>query len=269
MELAQPIWIKNTLNPFLIKAKYNPHIHTKHEFPLYYLKKLPAESHKRTFVLDSFLQNYPCTFYFVFLSFNNTLGINIMSSINKTLMAALSVALFSSSVYAANQGAGKITFTGEVIDAPCSIVPGDEDKKVSLGEISTTVLNSTTPSIAEEFSIRLQDCILETTTGSGATATTTTTSKVKANFTSPSVSATDPSLLKNTLEGNAGAAENVGVRLLDIGNNNIALGTPLTVNLPNTNSYQELKFKARMESPSKTAKVGNINAIANYTLDYK
>ncbi|MDI6978669.1 type 1 fimbrial protein, partial [Serratia sp. Se-RSBMAAmG] len=31
---------------------------------------------------------------------------------------------------------GKVTFTGSIIDAPCSIAPGSVDQTVSLGAIS-------------------------------------------------------------------------------------------------------------------------------------
>ena len=40
-------------------------------------------------------------------------------------------------------------------------------------------------------------------------------------------------------------------------NTNVTLGTPITINFPTTNSYQELNFKARMESLGRTATPGN------------
>ncbi|MCU9930202.1 hypothetical protein OFL77_22515, partial [Escherichia coli] len=49
----------------------------------------------------------------------------------------------------------------------------------------------------------------------------------------------------------------------------VTLGTPITINFPTTNSYQELNFKARMESLGRTATPGNVQAQANYVLDYK
>ncbi|BBU80809.1 hypothetical protein EIMP300_22090 [Escherichia coli] len=49
----------------------------------------------------------------------------------------------------------------------------------------------------------------------------------------------------------------------------MTLGTPITINFPTTNSYQELNFKARMESLGRTATPGNVQAQANYVLDYK
>ncbi|MCG2963467.1 fimbrial protein, partial [Escherichia coli] len=66
-----------------------------------------------------------------------------------------------------------------------------------------------------------------------------------------------------------GGATDVGVRLVKSDNTNVTLGTPITINFPTTNSYQELNFKARMESLGRTATPGNVQAQANYVLDYK
>ena len=47
---------------------------------------------------------------------------------------------------AADQGHGKVTFTGSIIDAPCSISPDSIDQTVSLGQISNACLLYTSPS---------------------------------------------------------------------------------------------------------------------------
>ena len=152
---------------------------------------------------------------------------------NKTILAVATTALLSGLSFTAmaadNQGSGKITVTGEVISAPCSITPGDENQTIELGEVADSVLNSGKNSLPVDVNIHLQDCILSSTTGQ-----TTTDS-------------TDTSLMKNTLDGNIGGATGVGVRLLDSGSNKVTLGTPIEVSFPTTNAYQELNFKARME----------------------
>lgn len=189
---------------------------------------------------------------------------------NKTILAVATTALLSGLSFTAvavdNQGSGKITFTGEVISAPCSITPGDENQTVELGEVADSVLNSGKNSLPVDVNIHLQDCILSTTTGQ----TTTTIDKVKVTFTSASTYTTDTSLMKNTLDGNIGGATGVGVRLLDSGSNKVKLGEAIEVSFPTTNAYQELNFKARMEPLSgSTATPGNVQAQANYVLDYK
>jgi P pilus assembly protein, pilin FimA len=43
---------------------------------------------------------------------------------------------------AADQGSGKVTFTGQIIDAPCSINPQDVEQEVKLGSIAIGALKS-------------------------------------------------------------------------------------------------------------------------------
>lgn len=96
---------------------------------------------------------------------------------NKTILAVATTALLSGLSFTAmaadNQGSGKITFTGEVISAPCSITPGDENQTIELGEVADSVLNSGKNSLPVDVNIHLQDCILSSTTGQ----TTTTIDK--------------------------------------------------------------------------------------------
>ncbi|MEF7147903.1 fimbrial protein [Escherichia coli] len=61
----------------------------------------------------------------------------------------------------------------------------------------------------------------------------------------------------------------VGVRILDSQSGEVTLGTPVVITFNNTNSYQELNFKARMESPSKDATPGNVYAQADYKIAYE
>ncbi|KAA1049787.1 fimbrial-like protein [Pseudocitrobacter sp. 73] len=186
--------------------------------------------------------------------------------LKKTILSMFATALLSGVAFNAlaedsSQGSGKITFKGEVIDAPCSIAPGDENQTINLGEVASTVLNSGQKSLPVDITIHLQDCILSDGTN--------TVDKVKITFSSASVDTTDSNLLKNTLDGNIGSASGVGVRLIQADNTDVTLGTPITINLPTTNSFQELNFKARMESLAKNATPGNVQAQTNYVLDYK
>ncbi|MEY7228942.1 fimbrial-like protein, partial [Escherichia coli] len=156
---------------------------------------------------------------------------------------------------------GIVKFKGEVISAPCSIKPGDEDLTVNLGEVADTVLKSDQKSLAEPFTIHLQDCMLS----QGGT----TYSKAKVTFTTANTMTGQSDLLKNTKETEIGGATGVGVRILDSQSGEVTLGTPVVITFNNTNSYQELNFKARMESPSKDATPGNVYAQADYKIAYE
>ncbi|WP_423061106.1 fimbrial-like protein [Citrobacter portucalensis] len=185
----------------------------------------------------------------------------------KTLLAVAATSLLSSMAFnasAADQGHGKISFEGVVISAPCSIAPGDEDQTISLGEVADSALNGGKFSLPVDVQIHLQDCTL--TSGTGGTATTIT--KAKVTFSSANADTTT-NLLKNTAEGNYGGAENVSVRLLTEGNADVVMGTAQEVALVADNSYQVLNFKARMESPTKDAKAGNVMTDVNYVLAYE
>ena len=175
-----------------------------------------------------------------------------MSAFKKSLLVAGVAMILSNNVFA-DEGHGIVKFKGEVISAPCSIKPGDEDLTVNLGEVADTVLKSGQKSLAEPFTIHLQDCMLSQ---SG-----TTYSKAKVTFTTANTMTGQSDLLKNTKETEIGGATGVG--------GEVTLGTPVLIAFNGTNSYQELNFKARMESPSKDATPGNVYAQADYKIAYE
>lgn len=159
-----------------------------------------------------------------------------MSAFKKSLLVAGVAMILSNNVFA-DEGHGIVKFKGEVISAPCSIKPGDEDLTVNLGEVADTVLKSDQKSLAEPFTIHLQDCMLS----QGGT----TYSKAKVTFTTANTMTGQSDLLKNTKETEIGGATGVGVRILDSQSGEVTLGTPVVITFNNTNSYQELNFKAR------------------------
>ncbi|WP_460358931.1 fimbrial protein [Actinoallomurus acanthiterrae] len=95
-----------------------------------------------------------------------------------------------------------------------------------------------------------------------------TYSKAKVTFTQQ-IMTVSLTFLKNTKETEIGGATGVGVRILDSQSGEVTLGTPVVITFNNTNSYQELNFKARMESPSKDATPGNVYAQADYKIAYQ
>ncbi|CAI1890502.1 MULTISPECIES: fimbrial protein [Serratia] len=98
--------------------------------------------------------------------------------LNKIMMAAMLTFGAVSMVNAAgNQGGGSVTFTGSIIDAPCSIQPGDTNQTVNLGQVSNTQLANGGSSTPENFEIKLQGCTITT----AKTVTTTFTGMEGAN----------------------------------------------------------------------------------------
>lgn len=181
----------------------------------------------------------------------------------KALLAVSMATIISGSAFADEQGSGKIKFKGVVINAPCSIAPDSVDKEVDLGEVTTAIINANRKSAPVAVDINLQNCELENPGDESATPIT----KVDVTFTSTATNAADTSLMANTY---ADGAQNVGVRLLDNTETKITLGSAKEVALQSGSDTQVLHFKAQMEVPTgATATAGQVEATANYVLQYK
>lgn len=63
---------------------------------------------------------------------------------NKTFMAIAATTLigFGANAAPVNHGNGKVTFTGSIITAPCSIDPSSVDQTVDLGQVGDVVLKT-------------------------------------------------------------------------------------------------------------------------------
>ncbi len=82
--------------------------------------------------------------------------------LNKIMLAAVMAFGVSTVANAAvkDQGHGKVTFSGSIIDAPCSIAPESLDQTVELGAISNVALKSGGKSTPRNFQIKLENCEL-------------------------------------------------------------------------------------------------------------
>lgn len=183
------------------------------------------------------------------------------------LFAMVAAALTSASAFAeVDGGSGKITFSGDVISAPCAIRQDDIDKQVNLGEVPASYINTLGHSDAVDSSIHLVNCDLPNSdNGEGGNVT-----KVDVTFTSSAVTTEGEDLLSNTMTG---GATGVGVRLLDADGQNITLGTANEITLVAASSEQTLPFMAYMELIDSTgatpATPGAVSSNATYVLSYK
>ncbi|ELJ4793906.1 fimbrial protein [Salmonella enterica] len=193
----------------------------------------------------------------------------------KTLIATTAVATIMSaapSAFAdvvANQdfGGGTINFRGSVTEAPCSIIPGDDQLDINLGQVSEKMLSAAdSGSSPVDVVIHLNSCQFETDTAtSGGTANPNgKLSKVDVEFANYSSTDEAKGLLHND-----GTATNVDVQLLD------GTGQPLELNRVATSatahqltgSTGEMTFKARMLA-SGQATAGSVSARVDYKLKY-
>ncbi|EUM08942.1 fimbrial protein [Enterobacter sp. E12] len=179
--------------------------------------------------------------------------------LNKVMMATVLALGVSSTAFAAEQGHGKVTFTGSIIDAPCSINPESADQTVELGQISNVALKNGGKSNPRQFSIDLENCSFEAD-DKGVLQK----NKVTATFTGMESSVVNGALSIN------GTAQGAGVVIAEADGNAVKLGQPTKAQVLQDNN-NSLNFSAYLQgaSASDTAIVpGDFKAVADFTLAY-
>lgn len=163
---------------------------------------------------------------------------------------ALGIASFAN---AADQGHGTVTFTGSIIDAPCSIDPDTIDQTVNLGQVSNVALEGKGTSAPKYFEIRLENCSLikdkkntVTATFSGATGGT------------------------EGMLGMTGTAQGASIAMADTSGKLIKLGTPTSAQALQTGN-NTLGFTAYLQGDGASAGIvpGDFKSVANFTLAYQ
>lgn len=167
----------------------------------------------------------------------------------------VSLGLISTANAGKDEGHGKITFFGSIIDAPCSIKAGDEDQSINLGSISNVALKDGGKSTARPFSINLENCSF----GDPATK-----NKVTVTFTGAASE-------KNTdLLGITGTASGAGVAMTAQGGAlPIKLGEKTAEQLLGEND-NALNFSAYVQGEGAGIPVveGTFQSVTNFELHY-
>lgn len=179
--------------------------------------------------------------------------------LNKIMMAAVVAFGMTSVAHAAvkDQGHGTVTFTGAIIDAPCSITPETVDQTVDLGQVSNVALKDGGKSTPRNFSIDLENCEL-VTQGAGKNNT------VSLTFTGMESAA------NNGLLGITGTAQGASIAITDGSGSVIELGKPTKAQeLQNGNNT--LSFAAYLQGDNASAGIvpGDFQSVADFTLAYQ
>lgn len=173
--------------------------------------------------------------------------------LNKIMLAAAMTLGAISMANAADQGHGTVTFTGSIIDAPCSIDPNTVDQTVDLGSVSNVALVDGGTSSPKPFEIRLEKCSL-------ATAKTVTTTFNGAAG-------------QGGLLGMTGDAKGASIAITDGANDLIELGKPTAGQLISAGATEAtLGFSAYLKGDGGDATTiipGKFQSVANFMLDYK
>ncbi|MGO2346203.1 MAG: fimbrial protein [Providencia sp.] len=174
----------------------------------------------------------------------------------KIILATLVSGVMSASALAVDAGSGTVTFSGSIIEAPCSIAPGEENQEVELGQVSNTTLDNGGESSAQPFQIKLEGCNLK-----GDNQVSVTFKGTEAG--------TSTGFLQIT-----GDAAGAAVKIMN------ASGSQIKVNSAAKQNYVEgnntLKFQASLiglellDANDKTIHVtpGKFQAVTNFTLAY-
>lgn len=172
----------------------------------------------------------------------------------------LAMGLTSASVYAADAGSGQITFTGSIIDAPCSINPDASNQEVDLGQIAASQLDKSGVSTPRNFSLVLENCSLASDEEeSRATAASSVTVKFGG-----SRAVED----KDTWFGITGSADGAGVVITDGSGTIIPVGGSSAARdlIEGTNT---LAFSAYLQGLGSKVQTGNFYSVADFTLTYE
>lgn len=169
------------------------------------------------------------------------------------LVAAMAMSGMTAA-HAADQGSGTVTFHGSIIDAPCSIVSGDDNQDVDLGQVSSTTLENGGTSSPVPFQIGLENCDV----------TDTTMDEVTVTFTGMADAQDD------TMLGITGAAAGAGIVIADqTGAGQVDLGIPSGIQKLQTGD-NTLEFSAYLKGDGASAIVpGDFTSVANFTLAYQ
>lgn len=176
--------------------------------------------------------------------------------------ASLAVAgVLSQGAFAAD---GTINFTGEIVDAPCSISPNSQNMTVPLGKVSRTAFDGPTAGTAlvgkkatpAKFKIDLLGC---GATAKGATVTFSGTADLD--------DATNLRLA-NAGQVGVGAASGVAIELGDSAATKIPLGSPSGVYTLGMGD-NSLNFQAAYVATKTAVTVGPANSVAQFTVAYK
>lgn len=173
--------------------------------------------------------------------------------LNKIMLAAV-LAFGASSMAHADAGHGKITFTGSIIDAACSVAPESEDQTVPLGQIAKSQLalnGNTGKSTPRNFEIKLENC--DTATANQVTVTYTGT----------------PSSYDADSLGITGTASGASVVMTDGSGTKIKLGQA-TAPRPIQNGTNNLVFSAYVQGGGASATIteGEFQSVTDFTLAY-
>lgn len=152
-------------------------------------------------------------------------------------------------------GSGTVSFTGSIVESPCSIDPESVDQTVNLGQISNTALSANSnkgTSTPKNFNIKLEKCNI----GDKGKAVTATFTGAKGDTAG--------------MLGMTGTAKGASIAMTDGSGKVLELGKATTAqSLQNGNNT--LSFSAYLQGDGASDGIvpGDFKSVANFTLAYQ
>lgn len=181
-----------------------------------------------------------------------------MMNMKKIVLAvAMTSGMTIGTVHAADQGGGKITFQGSIINAACSIDAGSLEQTRQLGAISAKQLSNGGKSTPINFDIQLHDCDTSVLTSKTATVTF-------GGVAGESAAGLDGALAVT------GQGSGVGVVITDMGGKVIKpnIASP---GMALNDGDNDLQFQAYVQGSSASNAVvpGAFTSVANFVMSYQ
>ncbi|KNC95728.1 fimbrial protein [Trabulsiella odontotermitis] len=174
------------------------------------------------------------------------------------LLPVFSCALLSSlHASASTVTPGKLSMSGELIEAACAIDPASRDIEVEFGDVSASLINQNEEgNVTRPFLVRLTGCTV-VKSGNGGSHFPYATVTFIGNATD-----SDPTTLLIS-----GAADGFGIRLRDRNSEILTIGKP-SMGYELSDEDNVLKFTASLVPVQQHIKAGEFYAIAQVFMDY-
>lgn len=166
-------------------------------------------------------------------------------------------------VNAAEQGSGTITFSGAVIDAPCSVNPDASEQDVYLGQVALHQLSDGGSSKPRDFKINLENCAYIDDGAEVPEGRALVAPSVKVKFEGVPADGDD-----DTAFATRGDASGIGVVITDKSGKPIKVGGESDARelLAGNNA---LGFSAYVLGMGKDVSVGEFESIVDFSLSYE
>ncbi len=170
------------------------------------------------------------------------------------LAALLLASGFATAALAGGQGTGVINFEGEIIDAPCTLLPGSAKQTIDMGQVSNKALaEGKIASTLYPINIELVDC------------STKTLKEVAVTFDGSADPANTELIAIN------GSAKGAGIRLTNLANELVVLGQAQPFMKLKEGNGNIMRFNAQLQGLTAATDIvpGSFTAISTFALEYK